>query len=72
MSDAAFKTGKYPAYTTPQLMVAIKSGQGNDAMVAEVERRQKVAAGDWSVMTDGERLRYAQSTGRTRAGNSLG
>ena len=40
-------------------------------MQAEVDRRAKAAAGDWSVMTDGERLRYAQSTGRTRAGNDI-
>lgn len=40
-------------------------------MISEIKRRIKVANGDWSVMTDIERLRHAQKTGRTRAGNSI-
>jgi hypothetical protein len=71
MSDAAFKTGKYPAYTTNQLREFVTAGQGNDVMFAEIARREKVAAGDWDAMTDGERLRHAQTTGRTRAGNNI-
>jgi hypothetical protein len=76
MSDAAFKSAPYAAYTTTQLRIYIKEPQELNEetvakMQAEVDRREKVAAGDWSVMTDGERLRHAQVTGRTRAGNCL-
>lgn len=76
MSDAAFKTAKFPGYTTAQLKEFIADPEADmirrELMQFEVDRRVKVAAGDWSVMTDGERLRHAQHTGRTRAGNCLG
>lgn len=57
MSDAAFKTAKYPAYTTAQLQAFVTEGKGNEAMEAEIARRVLVEAGVWSVMTPGERLR---------------
>ena len=61
MSDAAFKTAKYPAYTTAQLQAFIAKGEGNPTMEAEVARRVLVAAGVTSVMTDGERLRFVRA-----------
>lgn len=63
--DAAFKTAPYPSYTTMQLQIFIKEPHQLNAatvakMQAEVDRRAKVAAGDVSVMTPGERLRRAR------------
>ena len=55
--DVAFKTGAYPAYTLAYLKQAIEEGRGNPKMVAEVARREAVAAGDMSKATPGERLR---------------
>jgi hypothetical protein len=58
--DAAFKTAKYPAYTTAQLKKFIAEGVDADdeaKMTAEIERRAKRDAGDTSVMTPSERLR---------------
>lgn len=57
MSDAAFATAAYPSYTTKELLAFISAGRGNEKMVAEVARRDRVAAGDVSVMTSAERLR---------------
>ena len=58
MSDAAFATAKYPAYTTAQLQAFIAEGSSNSvAMETEVARRILVEAGVRSVMTSGERLR---------------
>jgi hypothetical protein len=62
MSDAAFKTARYPAYTTAQLESSLAYNLDmpeatRAAMLAEIQRRAKRDAGDWSVMTDGERLR---------------
>lgn len=82
MSDAAFKTAAYPAFTTAELADRItlldrryeNRAPGGDAydadmatlakMRAEIERREKVAAGDRSVMTDGEKLRLSRQQGR--------
>jgi hypothetical protein len=66
MSDAAFKSAPYSAYTTMQLNQFIVNPQQLNAetvdkMQAEVDRRAKVKAGDKSVMTDGERLRYVDA-----------
>lgn len=65
MSDAAFKTGKYPGYSTAQLREFV--AEQNDrspgitvAMQAEIARREAVAAGDTSQMTPGERLRHRE------------
>lgn len=72
MSDSAFKTAAYPGYTTAQLRAFIADPDGGsqennkaiaDAMTAEVLRRDRVAAGDVSVMTNGERLRHVKSEG---------
>jgi hypothetical protein len=60
MSDAAFKSAPYPSYTLMELQAFVAAGRGNDVMVAEIERRGKVGAGDRSVMTPGERLRFAR------------
>lgn len=68
MSDAAFKSAAYPSYTTEQLRAFVANDEGRAAhitaaMRAEIERREKVAAGDVSVMTPGERLRRVREGG---------
>lgn len=61
MADAAFPTAKFPAYTTVQLNKWIAEGKDEAGHMAfEVARRAKVAEGDFSVMTAGERLRWAR------------
>jgi hypothetical protein len=70
MSDCAFKTAAFPAYTTKELERSVKENPlltdaQRNKMRAELERRMAVAAGDVSVMTDGERLRFAK-TGTAR------
>lgn len=59
--DNAFKTAPYGGCTTDYLKRVIAAGRGNPTMEGEVARRAKRDAGDTSVMTDGERLRYANS-----------
>lgn len=71
--DAAFKTAAYPAYTTAQLREFVadydpataldkfRAPQAIADMKAEITRREAVAAGDVSVMTNGERLRFARA-----------
>ena len=61
MSDAAFKSAPFAAYTSAELQAAINRGEDPRlAMRFEIARREKVAAGDVSVMTPGERLRHAR------------
>jgi hypothetical protein len=43
-----------------ELQGFVAAGRGNDVMVAEIARRGRVGAGDRSVMTPGERLRWAK------------
>lgn len=52
-----FNTAPYTAYTTAQLNAAVAEGRGNEKMVGEIARRTKVAEGDFTVATPGERLR---------------
>lgn len=65
MSDAAFKSAPYPAYTTAQLREFVAYDDADpitrDVMQREIARREAVAAGDVSQMTDGERLRLARA-----------
>lgn len=71
MSDSAFKTASYPAYTTADLRrwlaahtegkTLLAAGQYHK-VCAELTRRAKRDAGDVSVMTDGERLRFAKAS----------
>lgn len=66
MSDAAFKTAAFPGFTTAQLRAALDDG-GRDRISrnkieTEIARRDRVAAGDVSMMTDGERLRFARKS----------
>lgn len=64
MSDAAFKTGAYPAYTIDELKAFVAEGREPSiaaAMTAEIARRDRVAAGDVSAMTPGERLRHSRN-----------
>jgi hypothetical protein len=56
--DNAFNR-PFSGYTLADLKVFVAAGKGNDAMVAEVARRDAVAAGDLSKMLPGERLRAA-------------
>ena len=56
--DTAFPTAPYAGYTTKQLELFIAQGRGSEKMQAEIERRAARDAGDVSVMTPGERLRY--------------
>lgn len=67
MSDSAFTSAPYAAYTTEQLEQSISIAKADGfyesdntfaKMEAEVTRRGKVAQGDVSVMTAGERLRF--------------
>lgn len=67
--DSAFKTAAFPGMTTARLIEAaadpetdmIKAG----AMRAEIDRRAARDAGDVSVMTEGERLRFYRETRAT-------
>lgn len=67
MSDSAFKTAAFPGCTTQELrdIVATGPSQGDLTILAEIARREKAIAGDMSVMTSGERLRYIR-TGKAR------
>ena len=70
MSDAAFKTAAFPAYTTADLRRWLAQHTEGQKMLAadqyhkvcaELTRRAKRDAGDVSVMTDGERLRHIRA-----------
>lgn len=67
MSDAAFQTAAYPAYTTAELSRWLADHSEGKLLLAadqyqkvcsELTRRAKRDAGDVSVMTPGERLRF--------------
>lgn len=58
--DNAFNR-PFPGYTLADLRIAIAEGRGNDKMIAEVARREAVAAGDASKMLPHERLRAARA-----------
>lgn len=75
MSDSAFPTAPYPSMTTAELKACVAAYLAGtqssiwgmtDAkaviMTDEIARREKVAAGDVSVMTPGERLRWFKAT----------
>lgn len=64
MSDSAFKTAPYSGFTTEQLRTSVKDCS-NPSIEAEIARREAVAAGDVSKMTDGERRRF-HTTGKAR------
>jgi hypothetical protein len=70
MSDAAFATAAYPAYTTRQLMGFVERHEDMsapmepetvDTMFAEILRRERVLKGDVTAMTQGERLRHVRA-----------
>jgi len=66
--DAGFKSAAFPGYTTDELKAFLAGNPLPSAvenMKAEIERRERAAAGDTSVMTDGERLRFVR-TGKAR------
>jgi hypothetical protein len=65
MSDSAFPTADYPAFTLAQLRQWIadndRMGTANNyrnRILTEIARREAVAAGDVSAMTPGEQLRH--------------
>jgi len=64
VSDAAFKTAAYPAYTTAELTKWVEEGtaQNPAKVLDELRRRARRDAGDTSVMTDGERLRHVKAS----------
>ncbi len=69
--DAAIKSHPYPGYTTAELLQIATGGHpASDAMLDEIARRQKAAAGDISVMFPTERLRYAQKQGNRARSNT--
>lgn len=58
--DSAFKSAPYSGYTTRELQQSFRRQENEetrDKMLAELVRRRRVAAGDMSVATDGEKLR---------------
>lgn len=61
MSDAAFATAAYPGYTLAELVAFVVEGRDTTGkMLAEIARRERVAKGDVSAMTPGERLRASR------------
>lgn len=58
--DSAFEAGKYPGYTLEQLRSWVAEGRGNDVVLAEIDRRERAAAGDVEAMTPGERLQWVK------------
>lgn len=66
MSDSAFKSAPFAGFTSRELEARVAQLSDDDPkryqMLAEIARRERVAAGDRSVMTAGERLRYAQKS----------
>jgi hypothetical protein len=66
MSDSAFKSAPYSGYTNAELAKFINDANTSvynvAKMRAELERRQQVAQGNVSVMTDGERLRHVRKS----------
>ena len=50
----------YLGSTLAQLRTAVAEGRGNEKMIAEIARRERVEAGDVSAMTAGERLHRAR------------
>lgn len=60
--DSAFKTAPYPGYTTQELRDMLRTRPCCAPIMDEIHRREKVAAGDMSVATPGERLRAAKAT----------
>ena len=58
-------TGSFPGFTTKELVARLKADDLPEAtankMALEVLRRARVAEGDVSVMTPGERLRFAKA-----------
>jgi hypothetical protein len=69
MSDAAFRTADFPGFTTTELRSFVSKGFADPEMDAkaraELDRRERALAGDVSVMTQAERLRFVK-TGRAR------
>lgn len=61
--DNAFTPRPFAGFTTADLRkrVATATGEKAGKMAAEIERREKVAAGNVEVMTAAERLRFAKT-----------
>ena len=59
--DSAFAPAAYPAYTTDDLRHMLRTRPGCAPIMNEIYRRERVAAGDVSVMTAGERLRHVRA-----------
>lgn len=63
--DNAFDTAPYPGYTTAELRDMLRTRPTCLPIRDEVYRRERAEAGDMSVMTPGERLRFVR-TGKAR------
>ena len=60
--DTAFKPAPFHGHTTRDLMLMVMAGHDfGGHMRVEIERRNRVAAGDKEAMTDRERLRFLKS-----------
>lgn len=68
--DAAFQSRPWPSATTAELAARADrpdtTADVRAKLIAEIERRAKVAAGDTSVMFPGERLRHIRAQEGTR------
>lgn len=56
--DSAFQTAAYPSYTTDDLRHMLRTRPSCLPIWDEIHRRERVAAGDMTVATPGERLAY--------------
>lgn len=59
--DNAFSGRAFPGFTTAELIAKVEAGCADARIIAEIERRKAVAAGDISKMSPGERLRFAKA-----------
>lgn len=59
--DNAIRTGLYPGYSIDELRAIVKRGDAPENMIREIARREAVAAGDVSQMSQSEKLRQFRS-----------
>lgn len=58
--DSAFPSARYPGYSIEELRAKAAAGTAGDLMLAEIQRRERVEAGDMDAMTPGERLAFVK------------
>lgn len=68
MSDSAFKSAPFSGYTSREMLESISKNRPSalikELMLEEIGRREKVAAGDVSVMFPAERLHFNTKSAR--------